>query len=94
MDCKHCMGGCKHYLTEDVYERVDIGEGITINEFKGYKHGCHKNPEGYEKWREENAKKSLKEASEMDCFEPNEITASLIKMNGLAQQILDKLEKK
>ena len=94
MDCKHCMGGCKHYLTEDVYEIVDVGEGITINAFKGYKHDCNKNPEGYKKWWEDNAKKPSIEAYEMDCFEPNDITKSLMEINELAQQILDKLEKK
>lgn len=87
------MSGCKHYYTEDICERVDIGEGITINEFKGYKHGCHKNPEGYNKWWEDNANKPSFEAYDMDCFEPTDLTASLMKANELAQQILDKIKK-
>ena len=87
---KHCMGGCRHEQTKEVY-KIEEDEWFKIKTFDHYEHFCDKCPAQYKKWWEENANKPSKDASDCPCFEPTEIVASLDKMNNLAQSILDKL---
>lgn len=89
------MGTCKHHHMDDVYEIYDDGF-IKMKEFKGYKHYCDINPEGYEDWHTRNKDNTYEQYKndEMPCYEPTELTAQLDKCIDLAQKIIDDLEKK
>ena len=89
------MGSCKHHQMEDVYEIVE-DEWVKMKEFKGYRHFCDKNPEGYADWHNRNKNNTYDQYKndEMSCYEPTEFTKSLDNMIDLAQKIIDNLEKK
>ena len=89
------MGSCRHHQMEDVYEIVE-DEWVKMKEFKGYRHFCDKNPEGYEDWHNRNKNNTYDQykLDEMSCYEPTELTKSLDNMIDLAQKIIDNLEKK
>ena len=89
------MGTCKHHHIDDVYEIYDDGF-FKLKELKGYKHYCDINPEGYEDWNNRNKDNTYDQykLDEMSCYEPTELTAQLDKCIDLAQELLDKLEKK
>jgi len=95
MSCRNCMGSCIHHKIEDIYEIIDDGF-IRMKEFKGYKHYCDKDQEAYEAWHKRNEKNTYDQykLDEMPCYEPTELTKSLNDMIDLAQNIVDKLEKK
>jgi len=95
MSCKNCMGTCRHHHIDDVYEIYDDGF-IKMKEFKGYKHYCDINHEGYENWHNRNKDNTYDQYKndEMSCYEPTELTKSLDNMIDLAQKIIDNLEKK
>jgi hypothetical protein len=80
---------------EYVYEIVE-DEWVKMKEFKGYRHFCDKNPEGYEDWHNRNKNNTYDQykLDEMSCYEPTELTKSLDNMIDLAQKIIDNLEKK
>jgi len=86
------MGDCRHHHTDDVYETYDDGF-IKTNEFKGHKHYCDINPEGYENWHNRNKDSTYGQYKndEMPCYEPTELTKLLDDMIDLAQKIVDKL---
>ena len=89
------MGSCRHHQMEDVYEIVE-DEWVKMKEFKGYRHFCDKNPEGYADWYNRNKNNTYDQYKndEMSCYEPTEFTKSLDNMIDLAQKIIDNLEKK
>ena len=89
------MGSCRHHQMEDVYEIVE-DEWVKMKEFKGYRHLCDKNPEGYADWHNRNKNNTYDQYKndEMSCYEPTEFTKSLDNMIDLAQKIIDNLEKK
>lgn len=89
------MGSCRHHQMEDVYEIVE-DEWVKMKEFKGYRHFCDKNPEGYADWHNRNKNNTYDQYKndEMSCYEPTEFTKSLDNMIDLAQKIIDNLEKK
>lgn len=89
------MGSCRHHKMEDVYEIVE-DEWVKMKEFKGYRHFCDKNPEGYADWHNRNKNNTYDQYKndEMSCYEPTEFTKSLDNMIDLAQKIIDNLEKK
>lgn len=89
------MGSCRHHQMEDVYEIVE-DEWVKMKEFKGYRHFCDKNPEGYADWHNRNKNNTYDQYKndEMSCYEPTEFTKSLDNMIDLAQKIIDNLENK
>ena len=87
---KHCMGGCCHEKTKEVFI-TEENEFFKTKTFDHYEHYCDKCPEQYAKWWEDNGNKTTEEASDCPCFEPTEIVASLDNLNNLAQSILDRL---
>lgn len=90
MGCKHCMGGCVHDKTREVY-KIEENEFFKSKVFDHYEHFCDKCPAQYEKWWQENGNKTSEEAYDCECFEPTKLVSSLMRMNELAQEILDKL---
>lgn len=86
---RNCLSGCAHYKTEEVIVKKDVG-GFVLNEFQGYSHRCDKCPLVYEKWWEDNKHKKADESEELECYEPNEIQASLNNMISIAEEILSK----
>ena len=90
---KHCMGGCCHEKTQEVYV-IEENEFFKTKTFDHYEHFCDKCPAQYKKWWEDNRDKPSSEAYDCDCFEPTKLVASLMKMNELAQKMLDSIEKK
>ena len=95
MSCKNCMGTCKHHQIDDVYEIHDDGF-IKMKEFKGYKHYCDINPEGFEDWHNRNKDNTYDQykLDEMECFEPTELSAQLDKCIDAANKLLEYLENK
>lgn len=95
MSCKNCMGTCKHHHIDDVYEIYDDGF-IKMKEFKGYKHYCDINPEGYENWHNRNKDNTYNQykLDEMECFEPTNESAQLEKCIDAANKLLEYLENK
>lgn len=87
------MGTCRHHHMDDVYEIYDDGF-FKMKEFKGYKHYCDINPEGYKDWHDRNQNNTYDQYKndEMSCYEPTELAAQLDKCIDLAQGLLDKLE--
>lgn len=87
------MGTCKHHHMDDVYEIYDDGF-FKMKEFKGYRHYCDVNPEGYKDWHNRNQNNTYDQykKDEMPCYEPTELTVQLDKCIDLAQELLDKLE--
>ena len=88
---KDCINGCKHYKTESVIVRKDLGWAIT-NEFQGYKHYCDKCNENYKVW-EETIKTKHNFDGDMDCYEPTEDVKKLGEMISLAEEILQEIKK-
>ena len=91
--CKNCMGSCRHHKIEDVYEIVE-NEWARMKEFKGYRHFCDKNPEGYADWHNRNKNNTYEQYKndDMPCYEPTDLSAQLEKCIDLAQELIDKLE--
>ena len=89
------MGSCKHHQIDDVYEIYDDGF-IKMKDFKGYKHYCDINPEGYEDWHNRNKNNTYDQykLDEMECFEPTELSAQLDKCIDAANKLLEYLENK
>ncbi len=89
------MGSCRHHQMEDVYEIVE-DEWVKMKEFKGYRHFCDINPEGYEDWHHRNKNNTYDQykLDEMECFEPTELSAQLDKCIDAANKLLEYLENK
>ena len=98
----NCMTGCKHCISQDIYEKHELKDENgkvwgKINEFVGYKHLCNNgHQEVYDEWHERN-KDNTYEVFKKDylpCFEPDNITEALEGMIQTAQKILDRLDEK
>lgn len=89
----NCLYGCKHYKTESIAVKKDIGNGMSVVESNRYVHRCDKCPHVYEKWWSENKTKTLENAEKLECYEPNEIQATLNDMISIAENILNKTRK-
>lgn len=90
---RHCMGGCCHNKTKEVF-KIEENEFFKTKTFDHYEHYCDKCPAKYGQWWKDNGEKPSAEAYDCDCYEPTEIVASLQSMNELAQDILDGLNNK
>ena len=88
---KDCINGCKHYKTESVIVKKDLGWAIT-NEFQGYRHYCDKGSDKFQVWQDK-VKTEHNFTEDLDCYEPNEFVEHLDKMIGIAEEILEKIEK-
>ena len=97
---KHCSHGCIHYKIREIpgtrhnYKYFStIDPPVKVRE-------CELYPERYRAWMEEFGQIPTKMLTDEDykvfdqCYEPNEITASLDKMINLAKDILDNIDKK
>ena len=95
------MTGCKHCIVKSLYEKREFKDenGVVygiMNEHVGYQHLCDGgHQKEYDEWHERN-KDNTYDVYKLDCLEcydPDEITASLNKMIEIANEILEKTEK-
>lgn len=100
MACKNCMGGCKHYKIEHKSHKVEHKDSdgnvwMVESVFDGYVHFCDKNQIGYEKWHEEHKHDTYDQYKDsiMECYEPNDIQASLNAMHDALSNILEMSKK-
>ena len=94
--CEFTCISCKNYIQEakKVVSHDVIQSPFGVMSFPVYKEipaHCDKHPRYFKKWWEENGKKKLKDAVQPKCLELHDSIKSLVEMNKLAQEILDKI---
>ena len=93
--CKYSCLDCKNYKRSEtkVVGRKLVDGFMYVPITKDIPAHCDEHPRYFKKWWKENGKKKLDEIEEPKCLELHEHLKTLVEMNKLAQEILDKIKK-
>ena len=89
LSCKNYIPKGKKVVRRDVIQTP--GGVISFPVYEEVPEHCDKHPRYFKKWWEENGKKKREDAVQPKCIELHDSLKSLVEMNKLAQEILDKI---